>query len=256
MNVQTIQDQLRGLRLLTAAQELEEVLAGHKKAANLTWVSELLMREMDARKERALESRIKRANFPEIKTLEAFDWKFNPEVDEEKVRELATLNFIEENQIGLFLGAPGTGKTHLAIALGLLAAKHGYTVYCSSLKILAKQITLAKEKNDLDGLFKKILSSKLWIIDDWGVVSMSRDVAEEVFDLFDRRKYGSAMILTSNRDIEEWNQVFPEPVLANAAIDRMFERAEILIFKGRSYRLSGRIEMKERRHVDTSPENV
>ncbi|MBK9037789.1 MAG: ATP-binding protein [Bdellovibrionales bacterium] len=100
---------------------------------------------------------------------------------------------------------------------------------------------MARERNTLDKLFKQILTSKLWILDDWGVVTMPRDVSEEIFDLFDRRKYNSAMILTSNRDVEEWPQVFSDPILANAAIDRMFEQAKIVVFEGPSYRMKGRI---------------
>lgn len=233
------------MRLTVAAGELTEVLAQHKSAAKLDWVSDLLTREIDARKEKAIETKIKMAKFPEIRTLEGFDWKFNPDVDEAKVRELATLKFIPQNRIALLLGKPGTGKTHIALAIGILAARQGYRVYCTSLKKLIKDIATAKLKGTLDQLFKKILSAHLWLLDDWGVVSMNRDAAEEVFDLLDRRKYSSAMILTSNRDVEEWNQVFPDPVLANAAIDRIFDRAEVLTFVGESYRLKGRIEIRD-----------
>jgi DNA replication protein DnaC len=229
------------LKLSTAAKELDEVAAKHKAAVSLHWVSELLERELDARKQRALQKRIERAEFPELATLEAFDWRFNPKIDKDKIEELAQLEFIRNNRIALFLGKPGTGKTHLALALGLLAVKADLRVYCTSAKNLAYEITLARAKNSLDVLFKKILSSDLWIVDNWGVVSMSREIAEEVFDLFDRRKYNSAMILTSNRDLKEWSEVFPDPVLANATIDRMFDRAEIVIFEGKSYRLKGRI---------------
>lgn len=81
-------------------------------------------------------------------------------------------------------------------------------------------------------------------LDDWGVVSMPRDIGEEVFDLLDRRKYSSSMILTSNRDVNEWPEVFSDPVLSSAALDRIFDRAEIIVFKGKSYRLSRRIEIK------------
>ena len=84
----------------------------------------------------------------------------------------------------------------------------------------------------LDILFKKILSSKLWILDDWGVVSMKSEIAEEVFDLLDRRRHSSALILTSNRDVDEWGTVFPDPVLAGAAIDRLFDRATTITFLG------------------------
>lgn len=241
MNLEAVKSQLRTLKLSTAAKELDEVAAKHKAAVSLHWISELLEREVDARKERSLQKRIERAEFPELVTLEAFDWRFNPKIDKDKIEELAQLEFIRNNRIALFLGKPGTGKTHLALAIGLLAVKAGMRVFCTSAKNLAYEITLARAKNSLDVLFKKILSSDIWLIDNWGVVSMNREIAEEVFDLFDRRKYNSAMILTSNRDMKEWNEVFPDPVLANATIDRMFDRAEIVIFEGKSYRLKGRI---------------
>lgn len=245
MNPQLLQEQLRALRLTVAAAELNEVLSKHKSAAKLDWVADLFEREIDARKEKSLQARIRSARFPEITSLEAFDWKFNQEIDEAKIKELATLKFIPENRIALMLGRPGTGKTHIALSIGCLAAKAGYRVYCTSLKRLIKDIHTAKAKNTLDQLFKKILSAHLWILDDWGVVSMNRDASEEIFDLLDRRKYSSAMILTSNRDVDEWGQVFPDPVLAGAAIDRMFDRAEVLKFEGKSYRMRGRIVIKD-----------
>jgi DNA replication protein DnaC len=243
MNVEAIRQQLKALKLPTAAKELEDVLHDHKQAADVGWVSDLLSREIDARRERALEKRIERADFPELATLEAFDWKFNPKIDRTKIEGLATLDFVKDNRIALFLGAAGLGKTHFALAIGLLAVKAGYRVFCASAKKLTQLIDLAKKTETLDRLFKQMLSSKLWIIDDWGVVSMKREVAEEVFDLFDRRKYSSAMVLTSNRDVEEWGEMFPDPVLANATIDRMFDRAEIVVFQGKSYRLGGRITL-------------
>jgi DNA replication protein DnaC len=244
MNTETVRSQLKTLKLHTAAAELQEVLVQHKNAVSLSWISDLLEREIDSRREKALLTRIKKANFPEITTLETFDWSFNPQIDEDRIRQIASLEFIANNQICLFLGQPGTGKTHLALAIGVLAANRGYRVYCNSIKRLAEDTLRAKAKNNLDTLFKKILSARLWIFDDWAVTTMSREVAEELFDLLDRRKHSSAMILTSNRDIDEWPQVFPDPVLANATIDRIFDRADVSIFKGTSYRLKGKIEVK------------
>lgn len=244
MNIETIKHQLRDLRMHTAAAELDALLAEQRKTVALDWVSSLLARELDARKERAVSHRIKRAEFPEVTSIEAFDWDFNPSIDRSAIEKLITLNFIEQNEIALFLGKPGTGKTHLALAIGIRAVHRGHKVYCSSVKRLSAQIAIARSRNSLDALFKRILSARLWILDDWGVVSMKSDVAEEVFDLLDRRRHSSALILTSNRDVEEWGSVFPDPVLAGAAIDRLFDRATIITFTGDSYRLKGKISIK------------
>lgn len=253
MNVETVKTQLKSLRLSTAAMELDDILQNHKKAVSLTWLSDLLDRELSSRKENSLKLRIKQAGFPEITTLENFDWAFNPKIDEKKIRELAELKFIDDNSIALFLGSPGVGKTHIALAIGVLAATKGHRVFWTSCKKLSALIMLHQRRGTLDLLYKKILSSKLWIIDDWGVVTMNREISEEVFDLLDRRKHSSAMILTSNRAVEEWGEVFPEPVLANCTIDRMFENAAIVAFKGDSYRLKGRIKTKE---IDTETQSI
>jgi DNA replication protein DnaC len=245
MTIDTIRDQLKTLHLSHAARELENVLAKRKTRIDVQWMAELLEAELDARKQNAIERRIKRADFPERRSLEQFNWDFNPKIPREKIEALATLKFVENNEIALFLGKPGTGKTHCAIAIGMRAAQAGYSVFCSSVKRLATKIRKAQERNTLDILFKQILTTKLWILDDWGVVSMPRDVSEEVFDLFDRRKHNSAMILTSNRDVEEWPQVFSDPILASAAIDRMFEGADICIFEGPSHRMKARIAFTE-----------
>lgn len=246
MNLEIIKQQLKHLRLSHASREIETIVEKHKKAVNLTWVSEMLEREIDARKENTVRLRIQKAGFPELKSLESFDWNFNPEIGEERIRELATLKFLEDHLIALFLGPPGVGKTHLALAIGILAAQRGHGVYWASAKKLSNQILFHRNRNTLDLFFKKVLSAKLWIIDDWGVVSMPREIAEEIFDLLDRRKHQSAMILTSNRDVSEWGEVFPDPVIANATIDRIFDRPKVVLFKGQSYRLKGRIKNRER----------
>jgi len=223
MNTETIRQQLQELRLKTAAAELEATLASQKKTVSLEWLSILLSHEIDARREHAVQCRIHRAEFPEITSLET------------------SLRFVDSNQIALFLGQPGTGKTHLALAIGVKAVYRGHRVFCSSVKRLSQQIALARQKNSLDILFRKILAARLWILDDWGVVSMKSEIAEEVFDLLDRRRHSSALILTSNRDVSEWGSVFPDPVLAGAAIDRLFDRATVVTFTGQSYRLKGKI---------------
>ena len=244
MSVEVLQSLLKSLRLPIAANELPCVLEESRKAINVSWAVDLLQREVDHRREGNLNRRIKRGNFQLMKALEQFDWDFNPKIRRDSIENLAAMNFIDDKEIILFLGLPGTGKTHLAEALGLKAIMNGYNVYCSSLKKLAEDIDRALMKNDLPNLFKKILSNDLLILDDWGTVSLPRKITEEIFDLLDRRRLSTAMILTSNRDVKEWPSVFADPVLASAAIHSIFVRATIEIFVGKSYRLHGNKEKR------------
>ena len=170
MNTECVKQQLYKLRLTTAASELEIVLREEKKAVSLNWISDLLEREIESRKLKSLETRIKKAKFPEITSIENFDWEFNPKINQQEVLNLSSLEFVKSNGIALFLGQPGTGKTHIALAIGLLAARQGYNIYCTSVKKLSHDIMMAKAKQNMDFLFKKILSCKLWILDDWGVI--------------------------------------------------------------------------------------
>jgi DNA replication protein DnaC len=244
MEITAIRNQLNQLHLMLAAQEIESIVNNQKKAISLSWVSELLEVEISGRKTKNINARIKSANFPKLFFWETFDWSFTPQLDQEGLEALRSLEFLKNNRIVQFLGFTGTGKTHLATALGILAAQQGYRVYWCSAKILQSQIHEAKMKNQLNLLFKRILSSKLWIFDDFGVITCSKEVAEEVFDLIDRRKNSSALILTSNRDVSEWPKVFPDLVLANATIDRMFENAQTFLFTGDSYRIKRQSFMK------------
>jgi len=136
MSIKSLESLMKELRLKTASEDLRALLKEYKGNVELDWVKDLLQREVDARKEKALQNRIKRAKFPSLKSFEEFDWEFNKSINKSKLEELRGLDFIKENGIALFLGQPGTGKTHLAISIGIRAVYAGHTVYWSSIKRL------------------------------------------------------------------------------------------------------------------------
>ena len=164
MTIDVIRDQLKQLRMPAASAEIEGLVQKGKRSQDLKWLSELLSTELDARADNAVEKRIKKAEFPERRSFEQFNWDFNKKLPREKIEDLKDLKFIENNEIALFLGSPGTGKSHLAIALGMSAAQAGHSVFCTSVKRLGTKIRKARENNKLDVLFKQILTSKLWIL--------------------------------------------------------------------------------------------
>ena len=128
MTIDVIRDQLKQLRMPAASAEIEGLVQKGKRSQDLKWLSELLSTELDARADNAAEKRIKKAEFPERRSFEQFNWDFNKKLPREKIEDLKDLKFIENNEIALFLGSPGTGKSHLAIALGMSAAQSGHSV--------------------------------------------------------------------------------------------------------------------------------
>jgi DNA replication protein DnaC len=202
-----------------------------------SFLSQALTVEWQGRDRRGIETRLRQARFPWIKTLEQFDFEFQPSLDRRQVRELAGLSFLERSHNVVILGPPGVGKTHLAVALGVKAVEAGYSALCLTLETLMTRLVRAQSENRLERALKQLVYPKLLIIDEIGYLPLSRTEASLFFRLIVRRYERASLIVTSNKSFLDWGEVFNDHVLATAILDRLLHHATTLNIKGESYRL-------------------
>ncbi|MDR6299367.1 DNA replication protein DnaC [Pantoea dispersa] len=188
-------------------------------------------------KERGMESRLKQARLPWVKTLEQFDFSFQPGIDRKVVRELAGLAFVERSENVILLGPPGVGKTHLAVALGVKAADAGHRVLFMPLDRLVATLIKAKQENRLERQLQQLSYARVLILDEIGYLPMNREEASLFFRLLKRRYEKASIVLTSNKGFADWGEMFGDNVLATAILDRLLHHSTTLNIKGESYRL-------------------
>lgn len=238
MNANQLQSKLRALRLggMLETLDLRIDQAQQGRLGYLEFLELLLEDEIARRDARGLVSRVSKAHFEEQKTLEEFDWSFNPKIPAARIRDLATCQFIARKESVLLCGPVGVGKTFIAQALGHQACRLGYSVLFTKTTRLLADLGGGRADGTWTSRLRRYLNPDVLILDDFGLKEMSVPQAEDIYELIcERTRFGS-MILTSNRSPQDWYGLFPNPVLAESALDRLVNRAHHLILAGRSYR--------------------
>jgi DNA replication protein DnaC len=246
MNDQIVQ-QLRILKLPGIRENIEKRIM-EAQANNLSYsefLSMLLTDEFDERTSRKIARMLRRAGLGKDMTLETFDFSFNPSINAKQIKALASCRFIERAEGVFFLGPTGTGKTHLAKALGHQACRMMFSVGYYTFHQLFAELATADLQNRLHIFLKRLLKTDLLVIDDFAFKTIDQQSAERFYALVDGRFRSKSIILTSNRPMTDWQKLFPDPIIANAILDRLAHTSHQIVIKGQSYRKKLQVKNEE-----------
>ena len=237
-NKAQLKKQLKTLKLSGMIDNLDIRLleAQQNQLCFSEFLSMLLSDEMETRNQRKLKRLIEQAGMGSEKTLETFDFSFNPHINAAYIRELATCRFIERGEGVFFIGPSGTGKTHLAKAICHQACRRFFTARFYAFDHFLNELEKSELQDQVNQFMKKMMKIDLLIIDDFAFKKIDQKTAEYLYSIVDARYAVKSMIFTSNRAISDWISIFPDPLMASAILDRIAHHSHQIIIKGESYR--------------------
>lgn len=229
---------LKKLRLSGVLQtlDLRNREATDDGLAHTEYLYRLLHDEVERRESKQLSLRLRRASFDGMKSIEDFDFHFNPKIPKAKVLDLATCQFVERHENVLLLGNTGVGKSHLAQALGQRACRAGYSALYTSTHDMLTMLRAARADQSYERKLLRFTGPELLILDDLGLRPLTGDEPLDLYEVIRRRYERGAMVITSNRAVEEWHPLFGDALLASAAMDRLMHHVHVIEIEGDSYR--------------------
>lgn len=233
-----LKSRLRDFMLSGIYNSVEERIAyANDKSISYTEFLELLLEdETNNRRANGYKKRSAKAKLPYYKTLEDFDYGFQPSIDKRIINDCATCQFIADKKNIVFIGNPGTGKTHLSIAIGIKALTKGYKVLFTSVSEMLQNLHLSKADNSFYQKLKQYLDADLLILDELGFKKMPSHSADDFFEVISKRYEKGSVIITSNKNFEQWADIFADSVLSSAIIDRIAHHSVVIKINGQSYR--------------------
>ena len=235
----TLFKDLRNLKLSGIAKTLEvrNEQAIKEKLSYMEFLELLIEDELANRKDNSYKKRFQKAHFPFTKTLEEYDFNFQPTLNRQEIYNLATCEFIRKKENVVFIGPPGTGKTHLSISIGIKALQQGYKVIFTTVSDMMSALFESKADNSYAQKLKYYLSSDLLILDELGFRKLNEHIVDQFYEIISQRYEKGSLIITSNKTFDEWGNIFWDSILASAILDRIVHHSHLVFIKGESFRM-------------------